>query len=180
MIDKEAIGMIADAIRNSMALGFDITDPEIVAKVLLAQMRELGYRKPPEGEQGLVLTPEDCPLCGGSGEILRSKIRMMGYTLADGETVDEELIPCPLCEYIQAQLAHAEPLIRKDERERITKDIATTLDFAVKVASAMNELRSSQVFFILQQAWGDIDWEEAQDILNTVIAQIQALKECNE
>ena len=67
--------------------------------------RKLG--KAEDGSQVMdePLTPEDCPLCKGSGEILKRKIRMMGYTLYDGETIDEELVPCPLCEYIKAQLA---------------------------------------------------------------------------
>ncbi len=36
-------------------------------------------------------------MCGGTCEILREKSRVMGYTLVDGETIDEEFEPCPLC-----------------------------------------------------------------------------------
>ena len=57
-------------------------------------------------------------------------------------------------------------------------DVGTSLEFANKVAKVMDELRSSHVFFILQQAYGDMDWEEAQGILNTVKEQTkQSLKE---
>jgi hypothetical protein len=38
-----------------------------------------------------------CPLCRGSKEVLRQTKRTMGYTLTPGETIDEEIIPCPLC-----------------------------------------------------------------------------------
>jgi len=53
-----------------------------------------------------LLSDEDCPLCGGLGEILNSKVRAMGYTLADGETIDEKLTPCPLCERVKAQASN--------------------------------------------------------------------------
>lgn len=49
------------------------------------------------------LLTDDCPLCQGSGEVLNKKVRLMGYTLAEGEQLDEALVPCPLCERIQAQ-----------------------------------------------------------------------------
>jgi len=39
-----------------------------------------------------------CPLCHGSKEILKQTKRTMGYTLGEGEkTIDEQIIPCPLC-----------------------------------------------------------------------------------
>jgi len=41
---------------------------------------------------------DKCPLCGGDKEILDRKTRMLGYTLTDGETIDEQLVPCPLCQ----------------------------------------------------------------------------------
>jgi len=43
------------------------------------------------------------------------------------------------------------------------------IEFAEKVARAMDNLRSSHVFFVLQQAYGGMEWEEAQAILNRVI-----------
>ena len=48
--------------------------------------------------------------------------------------------------------------------------------FAYKVASAMNEIRSSHVFFILQQAFdddygGDLQWDDAQSILDEIISE---------
>ena len=66
------------------------------------------------------------------------------------------------------------------ECQQRVERIRTSIEFANKVARAMDELRSSHVFFILQQAFGDTEWEEAQDMLNTVIKQTnswQALKE---
>jgi len=38
-----------------------------------------------------------CSLCNDTGEVLDIKVRQMGYTLTDGETIDEKLVPCPLC-----------------------------------------------------------------------------------
>jgi hypothetical protein len=43
--------------------------------------------------------------------------------------------------------------------------------FAAHVARAMNDLASSNVFFIMQQAYHeDIEWEEVQAIFDRVIA----------
>jgi hypothetical protein len=45
---------------------------------------------------------EECPLCHGAKHILQVPERVMGYTLAEGETtentLDEHFIPCPLCQ----------------------------------------------------------------------------------
>ena len=40
---------------------------------------------------------ENCILCGGSKEIKVEKARTIGYTLWDGEILDEHLEECPLC-----------------------------------------------------------------------------------
>ncbi len=40
---------------------------------------------------------ESCELCQGSGEIVQRPSRVMGYTLTEGESIDERLVPCPLC-----------------------------------------------------------------------------------
>lgn len=58
---------------------------------------------------------EGCPLCEGTGEILNRKARMMGYTLTNGETIDEDLIPCPLCERVKTQ--------RADERQKTLREV---------------------------------------------------------
>ena len=39
----------------------------------------------------------ECPLCQGSGEYLQQLKRTMGYTQTGNESVDEKLVPCPLC-----------------------------------------------------------------------------------
>jgi len=41
-----------------------------------------------------------CSLCGDTGEVLNSKARTIGYTIAPnelGDVIDEKLVPCPLC-----------------------------------------------------------------------------------
>ena len=38
-----------------------------------------------------------CPLCRETGEYLVRVVRVLGYTLTDGETIEEHLKPCPLC-----------------------------------------------------------------------------------
>jgi len=40
---------------------------------------------------------EICPLCQGSKKIFQQPKRTIGYTLTDGETIDEKIVPCPLC-----------------------------------------------------------------------------------
>jgi hypothetical protein len=40
---------------------------------------------------------EICPLCRGSKKIFQQPKRTIGYTLTPGETIDEKIIPCPLC-----------------------------------------------------------------------------------
>jgi len=40
---------------------------------------------------------EICPLCQGSNKVFQQPKRTIGYTLTDGETIDEQLVPCPLC-----------------------------------------------------------------------------------
>jgi hypothetical protein len=55
--------------------------------------------------------------------------------------------------------------------EALSEEDKIVLDFAYRVGRVMDDLRSSNVFFILQQAYGDMDWEEAQGILNLVVSQ---------
>lgn len=67
----------------------------------------------------------------------------------------------------EAEAAHQELLLKC---EQVLKDMALKdkVEFAEKVGKVMDDLRSSHVFFILQQAYGDMDWEEAQAILDKV------------
>lgn len=47
-------------------------------------------------------------------------------------------------------------------------------EFARKIAQTMDTLRSSSVFFIIQQAYGPMDWPEAQALLDTIIRHTEA------
>ncbi|KKL69721.1 hypothetical protein LCGC14_2112050 [marine sediment metagenome] len=42
-----------------------------------------------------------CEHCGDTGEVLDLTVRLIGYTLADGEDIDEKLVPCPVCRETQ-------------------------------------------------------------------------------
>jgi len=52
----------------------------------------------------------------------------------------------------------------------------TAIDFGYKIAKVMNDLKSSHVFFIIQTAYGEIFWDEAQEILNEVIKDYELLQ----
>ncbi len=54
-------------------------------------------------------------------------------------------------------------------------DISYT--FALRIATAIDDLKSSHAYFIIQKAFGEIDWEEAQEILNTIINHCKC-KDC--
>ena len=41
--------------------------------------------------------------------------------------------------------------------------------FAKKIAKAIDDIKSSHCYFIMQQAYGEISWEEAQKILDAVL-----------
>jgi len=48
------------------------------------------------GKQGAKKSP--CILCGDSGEVLQVAKRVIGYTLfSPNESIDEVIIPCPIC-----------------------------------------------------------------------------------
>lgn len=49
-------------------------------------------------------------------------------------------------------------------------------EFGYKIAKTMDKLKSSHVYFIIQMAYGEIFWEEAQDILTDVIKQYERRK----
>ena len=52
---------------------------------------------------------------------------------------------------------------------KILKDTDNPIyEFATKVAKAMNEIKSSNVYFIMQQAYGEIDWSEVEGIFSMV------------
>ena len=40
--------------------------------------------------------------------------------------------------------------------------------FAVRIATAIADLKSSHVFFLMQKAFGEIDWKEAEEILESI------------
>jgi len=58
---------------------------------LMIFLRDLLFYEYPEKKR------EICPLCQGSKKVFQQPKRTMGYTLTDGETIDEQLVPCPLC-----------------------------------------------------------------------------------
>lgn len=64
-------------------------------------------------------------------------------------------------------------------RKKEAEDLQRVIDFAYKVARTMNELKSSHVFFILQQAFGgDMEWADVQEALTVVLEKSEAkLKE---
>jgi hypothetical protein len=64
---------------------------------------------------------------------------------------------------------------RKAGRREAVEELKPSLDFAFKVARVMDSLKSSHIFFVLQQAWMDteMDWEEAQSILDAVLLQAE-------
>jgi hypothetical protein len=40
----------------------------------------------------------------------------------------------------------------------------------LRIAAAMDDLKSSHAYFIIQKAYGEIDWNDAQKILDSVLA----------
>lgn len=49
------------------------------------------------------------------------------------------------------------------------KKLDDAKQFGKKIAKVMDDLKSSHVYFIIQQAYGGIAWEEAQEILDNVL-----------
>ena len=49
------------------------------------------------------------------------------------------------------------------------QEIKIVYEFANKIAKVMDDLRSSYVFFIIEQAYEDIEWEEVQKMLDNII-----------
>ena len=65
------------------------------------------------------------------------------------------------------------PIAEKAGIQKLVK----VIDFAYGVARVMDDLRSSHVFFILQQAFGeDMEWDDVQEILTVIIEQSQAFQ----
>jgi hypothetical protein len=54
-----------------------------------------------------------------------------------------------------------------DEKALILK--TNSKNFAKKVAKVMLDLKSSHIYFILQEAYGEISWEACESILEKVI-----------
>ena len=61
-------------------------------------------------------------------------------------------------------------------KEFAIDELNMILDFAEKIAETMKEISSSHVFFILQQAFGEMSWDEANGILCEVIRISKRLK----
>lgn len=52
-----------------------------------------------------------------------------------------------------------------------------TNEFAFRVAVAMDDLKSSHVYFVLQKAFGErLDWSEAEKLMQTIIDECRCLK----
>jgi len=74
----------------------------------------------------------------------------------------------------KAQLAKVAPIYearieaaRKEERDRLDEVVR----FARDISKVMNDLKSSSVWFILQSAYEDFEWDESQALLNRIIDQ---------
>lgn len=49
------------------------------------------------------------------------------------------------------------------------KKLDSAKQFGIKIANVMDDLKSSHIYFVIQQAYGDIAWDEAQEILDNVL-----------
>lgn len=67
-------------------------------------------------------------------------------------------------------------LYKKHTYLKGNEELLLVLDFAERVARVMDNLRSSHVFFILQQAYEDMEWTEAQSVLDDVIKSTKEWK----
>lgn len=56
------------------------------------------------------------------------------------------------------------------QREAV-EEIKETIEFAKRIAVVMDDLKSSHVFFVIQQAYKDMERTTAQEILDKVIKQ---------
>ena len=80
------------------------------------------------------------------------------------------------------EIDQAEQRGRKEERDKANL-LEGVITFARKIATVMDELASSQVYFILGQAYENILWSEAQEMLTDIIQRAkdwQSLKEAND
>lgn len=55
--------------------------------------------------------------------------------------------------------------------KRKKKKLDNATQFGKKIAKVMDDLKSSHIFFVIQQAYGDIAWYEAQEILDKVLGR---------
>jgi len=53
------------------------------------------------------------------------------------------------------------------------KKLDSATQFGKKIAKVMDNLKSSHVYFIIQMAYGDISWDEAQEILDKVLKGVE-------
>lgn len=64
-----------------------------------------------------------------------------------------------------------DPTHNRKEGGAIKNDNKEALEFAGKIARAMKELKSSHVYFIFQQGYGNVDWRDVEKTLDKVIEQ---------
>lgn len=119
-------------------------------------------------DEELLLTPEQSKLARSKGysdyEYILACLNAEVNGLADPELRDNKRVDkfVEMAKGYIAQLAKAKKHYEQKE----------SVEFGQRIAKAMNDLRSSHVFFIIQQAYSDMEWEGAQSILNKVIEEI--------
>lgn len=70
-------------------------------------------------------------------------------------------------------------LAERDELKERLKGNEGVYEFANKLAQTMLDLKSSHVFFLMQQAFGDeTEWSDVEDILNNIITLTAIKKAC--
>ena len=53
---------------------------------------------------------------------------------------------------------------------------AMEYDFALRMATAIDDLRSSHSFFVMQKAFGEIEWSRVEEILTGIITKCDCQK----
>jgi hypothetical protein len=65
-----------------------------------------------------------------------------------------------------------------DKTDKIECHNDALYNFALRIATAMDDLKSSHVYFVVQKAFGEaLDWSEAEGIFKTIMNQCDC-KEC--
>lgn len=60
-------------------------------------------------------------------------------------------------------------LAKKTREVEDLKNLLPAAEFGTKIAKAMKDISSSHVYFIVQQAYGDLDWKEVVEIFDNVL-----------